>query len=120
MAIDLNQRRIRCWFGAMSLASTGLLYAEGVLKSGWFEVALLLPILFFILPRKPLAFLLPTLMAIMAVSLTLVISDIALRPFLDRQLRYTASNIYSHSYPPPPPVARCDTQLDLVDAVSGA
>lgn len=119
MAIDLNQRRTRCWFGAMSLASTGLLYAEGVLKSGWFEVALLLPILFFILSRKPPAFLLPTVMAIMAVSLTLVISDIALRPFLERRLNYTALNVYSHSHPPLPIVARWDSHLDLVDELYG-
>jgi hypothetical protein len=119
MAIDLNQRRTRCWFGAMSLASTGLLYAEGVLKSGWFEVALLLPILFFILSRKPLAFVLPALMAIMAVSLTLVIGDIALRPLLEGRLDYTALNVYSHSHPPLPIVARWDSHRDVVEEVYG-
>jgi len=58
-------------------------------------------------------------MVLTAVSLTLVAADIVLRPFLERRLNYTALNVYSHSHPPLPIVARWDENLDLVDELYG-
>ena len=119
MAIDLCRRKARFWFGAAALAASGLLYAEGVMKSGWFEAGFLVIVAYFFLSPAAPASVVSGLMIVTAISLTLVVGDIALRPFLEERLNYTPLNVYSHSHPPLPIVARWDPNLHLVDQLYG-
>ncbi len=101
----------------VTVLATVSLYAEGVLKNGLIEVALLAPVLWFVLAPKP--FLQNVLLVLTATCLALSASDVLLRPLLERRLNYTALNVYSHKLPRLPIVGRWDPNLQLRDTLYG-
>lgn len=110
--------RLRFGLAVLALAATGTLYAEGVLKTGWIEAALVIPIGLSLVAQGALARFLPNvLILITAISLTLTALDVILRPTLGRRLHYTPTNFSPHRYPDLPIIARWDANLNL-DMVS--
>lgn len=102
----------------LAVASTATLYAEGVLKNGWIEVLLLLPVgLFLLLPAW--ARLENLLVALTAVCLAVSGLDLALRPVMERRLSYTPLNVSAHKLPRLPILGRWDARLDLEDELYG-
>lgn len=99
--------------------STALPFAEGLLKSGWIEVVLLVPVFWFLLPGRGSPRLAGCLLAITAACVTGTALDLALRPVMDRRLSYTPMNISSHKLPRLPMVGRWDANLDLEDELYG-
>jgi acetyltransferase AlgX (SGNH hydrolase-like protein) len=99
--------------------ATASLYAEGVLKNGWIEVILLVPVAWYTLAPPTSRTLQNALLSLTAVCVTVTISDLLLRPVLDRRLNYTALNVYSHRLPALPIVGRWDGNLNLVDVLYG-
>lgn len=90
-------------------AATGLLYAEGVLKTGWIEAALSIPICLLLIATGPLARVLPNLLiCITAISLLVTTLDLILRPTFEDRLHYSPMNISPHVLPELPIVARWD------------
>jgi hypothetical protein len=109
----------RVGLAGVSAVSTAILYAEGVLKNGWIEVLLLIPVVWVLLSRKPRPLLLNLLLSLIGICLTITLADLLLRPLLDRRLNYTPLNVYSHKFPPLPIVGRWDPGLHLVDILYG-
>ncbi|MGQ0811847.1 MAG: hypothetical protein ACT4OO_11580 [Nitrospiraceae bacterium] len=96
-----------------AILATVLLYAEGVLKSGWIEVVLVVPILwFFFTPRAP-ELLQNLLLSLVAICITISGIDLLLRPIFSHRLHYTPFNISSHKLPALPIVGRWDPHLDF-------
>ena len=99
--------------------ATAALYGEGVLKDGWIEVALLVPVFWYALLPGASHWLQNLLLSMTAVCLIIAVSDLVLRPLLDRRLNYTALNVYSHKLPALPLVGRWDANLRLTDVLYG-
>jgi hypothetical protein len=99
----------------LTLLSTGALYAEGVIKTGWIQAAVLITIgLFLIIATGACARVLAhVLLTMSALSLTLVASDLMLRPAFGQRLHYTPSNVSSHKLPELPIVARWDANVQM-------
>lgn len=107
------------WLAVVAATSSGLLYAEGVLKSGWFEAALAILLAWYVGARRPPASLLPLFLGLASVSVTLVCADMVLRPFMGSRLSFTAFNEYSHNHPSLPIVGRWDADLHLTERSYG-
>ncbi len=99
--------------------ATVLLFAEGVLKNGWIEVALLVPVLWYLLAQRWAPAIQNLLVSLIAVSVTLCALDLVLRPVIDRKLHYTALNVSAHKLPSLPIVGRWDPNMVLVDESYG-
>ena len=105
---DMNLR-LRFGLAVLALVATGSLYAEGVIKTGWIEAALVIPIGLSLVAQGSLARYLPNvIISITAISLSLTIFDLILRPILGHRLHYTPTNFSPHRYPELPLVARWD------------
>ncbi len=113
----MNDRRLRWTLAVITAAATGALYAEGVLISGWIEVALCIPIALLLLRTRSQAsldrILQNGLISITAVSLSLICLDLILRPTFGHKLHYTPTNITSHKMPELPIVGRWDPNLTI-------
>ena len=108
--------RLRRTLALLTGAATGLLYAEGVLISGWIEVALCIPIVLAMFPARSQALdriLQNFLLSVIAVSFSLVGLDLILRPTLGHKLHYSPFNVTSHKLPELPIVGRWDPNLTL-------
>ncbi len=103
----------------LAAASTVTLYAEGVLKNGWIEVLLLLPVGLFLLLPTGTARLDNLLVVLMAACLTVSGLDLVLRPVMERRLSYTPLNVSAHKLPRLPILGRWDAGLDLEDELYG-
>jgi hypothetical protein len=102
--------RFRLGLVLLTGATTGLLYAEGVVKSGWIEAALFLPLCLFLMATGSLARVLSNLLiGITAISVSLAIFDLILRPTFEDRLHYSPMNITSHVLPELPMVGRWDS-----------
>jgi hypothetical protein len=113
----VSDRRLRWTLALLAGAGTGLLYAEGVLISGWIEVVLGIPIVLTLFP-------IPTgsnavdrilqncLLSIIAISFSVVALDLVFRPF-GYTLHYSPFNMTSHKLPELPIVGRWDRNLSL-------
>jgi len=101
--------RFRVGLATVTLVSTGALYAEGVIKTGWVEAGFLVLISLSLIATGFLARSLPNLLiSIAAISLTLTMLDLVLRPTFGSHLHYTPTNISSHKLPELPIVGRWD------------
>jgi hypothetical protein len=102
------------WKLALAAAlATATPFAEGVFKSGWIEVVLLAPIVWYLLaPRTP-AVLPNLLVSLLSLCLAVSAMDLALRPLIGQRLHYTPSNIVSHKLPRLPILGRWDANVDL-------
>lgn len=107
--------RSRLPFALAAAAATALPYAEGVLKNGWIEVALLAPVVWYLVTPRAAATLQNLLVSLMAVLVPVCALDLALRPVLERQLHYTALNVSAHKLPRLPIVGRWDPDMRLED-----
>jgi lysophospholipase L1-like esterase len=96
-----------------------MLYAEGVLKNGWIEVALLSPILWFLLASRVPLLLHNCLLSLLTICLTVPGMDLLLRPVMERRLNYTPLNVYAHKLPRLPIVGRWDSNLVLDEDLYG-
>src|SRR5215218_11461570 len=106
--------RLPVGLAALTLIATAALYAEGVLKTGWIETALLLPIGLSLIATGSFARILRNLLvSLTAISLTLTMLDLVLRPTFGHRLHYTPTNISSHKLPELPIVGRWDSNLSL-------
>lgn len=100
--------------GPLALAAalaTATLYAEGVLKSGWIEVALLAPVGWFLAVSGAASRLQNLLLSLIAVCVTLTGLDLALRPLMGQRLHYTPANVATRKLPKLPIVGRWDPHL---------
>ena len=87
---------------------------RGVLKTGWIEAALLIPIGLSLIATGSFARVLQNLLVfITAISLALTTLDLILRPTFGHRLHYTPTNISSHKLPELPIVGRWDANLTL-------
>ena len=104
--------RSRLGLALLTVLATGGIYAEGVLKTGWIEVLLLVPVGLFLITKGLTAKVWQNvLISIIASSLTVVALDIALRHILGRQLHYTPTNVLAHKLPQLPIVGRYDPNV---------
>jgi hypothetical protein len=96
-----------------AVAATAGLYAEGVLKDGLIAVALLLPVVWFLVAPEPGAtsLLRNLLVSLIAVCVAFICLDLALRPLIGHRLHYTPTNIASRKLPRLPIVGRWDPNL---------
>lgn len=106
--------RISCRIGfvLLGLLGTAALYAEGVLKSGWLEVLLLIPPLWvmvspFFGPHQKGA-----MVAMVMTCVALVVCDLAGRPFADSYLHYNPANMFSRKLPNLPILGRWDANVN--------
>jgi hypothetical protein len=120
-AFDPARRRpaARLGLALLAAASTASLYAEGVLKHGWLEVLLLVPVGLFLLRPIGAVWLKNLLVALSATCLAVVGLDLALRPVMERRLSDTPLNVSAHKFPRLPILGRWDPYLDLEDELSG-
>jgi hypothetical protein len=101
--------RFRLGLATLTTVATGALYAEGVLKTGWIEAALCIPIGLSLIATGSLARVLQNvLVSITAISLSVTTLDLILRPTFGHRLHYTPTNISSHKLPELPIVGRWD------------
>lgn len=101
--------RLRVGLATLTIVATGALYAEGVIKTGWIEAAILVLIGLLFIATGSLARVVQNLLvSIAAVSLTLTTLDLILRPIFSERLHYSPMNISSHRLPELPIVARWD------------
>jgi hypothetical protein len=106
--------RLRFGLAILALVATGALYAEGVIKTGWIEAAIVIPIGLSLVAHGSLArFLQNFLISISAISLSLTTLDLILRPSFGHRLHYTPTNFSPHRYPELPIVARWDSDQVL-------
>lgn len=122
MGASTSYRNVRSDLGLalLSILATGSIYAEGVLKSGWIEVLLLVPVGLFLLTKGFTAKVWQNvLISIIASSLTITALDIAFRPILGRQLHYTPANVLAHKLPQLPIVGRYDPNVNVEADVYG-
>ena len=101
----------RIGFVLLGLLGTATLYAEGVLKSGWLEVLLLIPPLWVMVspsfgPRQKGA-----MVAMFMACVALVVCDLAGRPFADSYLHFTPANMFSRKLPNLPILGRWDANV---------
>jgi hypothetical protein len=110
---DMNFR-LRVGLATLTIVATGVLYAEGVLKTGWIEAALCIPIGLSLIATGSLSRVLQNvLLSITAISLSLTTSDLILRPTFGHRLHYTPTNISNHKLPELPIVGRWDPDQTL-------
>jgi hypothetical protein len=112
----VNNRRLRWTIALLTAATTGAVYAEGVLISGWIEVMLFIPIVLLLLPTQSQSLdriLQNGLITITAISLSVVGLDLILRPTFAHKLHYGPMNITSHKLPELPIVARWNPNLNI-------
>jgi hypothetical protein len=107
--------RSRLPFALAAAAATALPYAEGVLKNGWIEAALLAPVAWYLVAPRGAATAQNLLVSLIAVIVTVCALDLALRPVLERRLHYTALNVSAHKLPRLPIVGRWDPNMLLAD-----
>jgi hypothetical protein len=112
----VNDRRLRLTLALVAAAGTGLIFAEGILISGWIEVVLCIPIVLTLFPRRSQAFdriLQNCLLFLIGISFSLVGLDLILRPTFGHKLHYSPFNMTSHRLPELPIVGRWDRNLTL-------
>ena len=100
--------------GPLALAAalaTATLYAEGVLKSGWIEGALLAPVGWFVLASRVPALLPNVLVSLISLCLAVSVLDLCLRPIIGTRLHYTPSNMFTRKLPELPIVGRWDPHV---------
>lgn len=104
---------LRFGLACLTLAATGTLYAEGVIKTGWIEAGILIPIaLFLMIATDSLSRAFGNILIfITALSLTVAFLDLILRPTFGHRLHYTPSNVSTHKLPELPIVARWDANV---------
>lgn len=83
----------------LGLLGPAALYAEGVLKSGWLEVPLLIPPLWVMVsstfgPRQK-----GVMVAMVMTCVALVVCDLVGRPFANSYLHYNPANMFSRKLP---------------------
>jgi hypothetical protein len=101
--------RFRLGLVLLTAIATGLLYAEGVVRTGWIEAALSIPVCLFLIASGSFArFLSNLLICITAISLSLTSFDLILRWTFEERLHYSPMNITSHVMPELPIVGRWD------------
>lgn len=107
----MARARERGLLALVAALATATLYAEGVLKSGWIEVVLLAPVVwFFLAPR--ISSLLPNLLvSLIALCLAVSTLDLCLRPIIGTRLHYTPSNMFTRKLPELPIVGRWDPHV---------
>ena len=96
----------------LGLFGTATLYAEGVLKSGWLEVLLLIPPLWVMVspsfgPRQKGA-----MVAMVMTCIALVVCDLEGRPFADSYLHFNPANMFSRKFPNLSILGRWDTNVN--------
>ena len=111
--------KARLGFALCVALATATLYAEGVLKDGWIEVALLAPVVWFSVSPRSSGLFKNLLLSLMVVCLTVTTIDLVLRPLLERRLNYTPLNVYARKLPTLSIVGRWDPNLSLVDTLYG-
>ena len=103
--------RDRGAFAALVAFATSTLYAEGVLKDGWIEVALLAPVAWFLVAPRPPALLQSLLLSLMTLCFTVSGLDLLIRPVMEPRLNFTPLNIATRKLPRLPIVGRWDSNL---------
>jgi len=100
--------------GPLALAvavATAMLYAEGVLKSGWIEVTLLAPVGWFLWVSQVPSLLPNLLVSLLSLCLAASALDLCLRPIIGAKLHYTPSNMFARKLPELPIVGRWDPNV---------
>lgn len=103
----------RLVLAVVAVIATASLYAEGVLKDGWIEVLLLLPVAWFVVAPGGVSSLQNFLLSLSAICLTVTCLDLTLRPLISHRLHYTPTNIASRKLPRLPIVGRWDPNLSF-------
>jgi hypothetical protein len=98
----------RAAFVALVVLATVTVYAEGVLKSGWIEVALLAPVAWYLVVPDPPGLLKPLLLSLAITCLALAGLDLFLRPVMGHRLHYRPENIFTRKLPRLPILGRWD------------
>lgn len=112
----MNNHPLRLTIALITAASTGAVYAEGVLISGWIEVVLLIPIALSLFPPRSESvnrILQNGLIVITAISLSIIGMDLILRLTFTHKLHYSPMNITSHKLPELPIVGRWNANLNI-------
>lgn len=109
----------RIGFVLLGLLGTAALYAEGVLKSGWLEVLLVIPPLWVMVspsfgPRQKGA-----MVAMFMTCVALVACDLVGRPFADSYLHFNPANMFSRKLPNLSILGRWDTNVNYRGQVYG-
>lgn len=92
----------------LGLLGPAVLYAEGVLKSGWLEIFLLIPPLW-VMISPSVGFCQKGAMVMTCVAL--VVCDLAGKPFADSYLHYSPANMFSRKLPNLPILGRWDVNV---------
>ncbi len=111
--------RRRLGLALVAVGSTTALFAEGVFKNGWIEVALLAPVVLFLFRSDHQAWTENLLLALLALCLTVSITDLLLRPVLGPRLHSTPMNLFARKFPRLPIVGRWDPNVKFSGEVYG-
>ena len=105
--------RIACRIGfvLLGLLGTAGLYAEGVLKSGWLVVPLLILPLGVMVSRSFGPHQKGAMVAMVMTCVVLVVCDLVGRPFADSYLHYSPANMFSRKLPNLPILGRWDANV---------
>ncbi len=102
----------RIGFVLLGLLGSAALYAEGVLKSGWLEVLLLIPPLWVMVSRSFGLRQKGTMVAMFMTCIALVVCDLAGRTFADSYLHFNPANMFSRKLPNLSILGRWDTNVN--------
>ncbi len=102
----------RIMLGALTAGTSGALYAEGVLKSGWVEVVFVLPIIYFLAKIEYSKTMESLLVFLISLSISLCCIDFALRPLVGKKLAFTPEANFSRKLPYLPSLGRFDSNVD--------
>ncbi|RPH76842.1 MAG: hypothetical protein EHM80_13785 [Nitrospiraceae bacterium] len=101
----------RIGFVLLGLLGPAALYAEGVLKSGWLEIFLLIPPLWVMISPSVGSRQKGAMVAMVMTCVALVVCDLAGRPFADSYLHYSPANMFSRKLPNLPILGRWDANV---------
>ena len=100
--------RFRLGLATLTTVATGRFTLKGFIKTGWIEAALVIRLASLVAQGSVARYLPNVIISITAISLSLTIFDLILRPTLGHRLHYTPTNFSPHRYPELPIVARWD------------
>ncbi len=103
--------RRRLGLALVAAGVTAAPFAEGVLKNGWIEVVLLVPVVLVFLLSDPPAWTENLLLSLTALCLAVSVADLLLRPTLGPRLHYTPMNLFARKLPRLPIVGRWDQNV---------
>src|SRR5574341_170065 len=108
--MEIRQRLGLAALGSLAITA---MYAEGVLKNGLIGTALLAPVIWLLVSRRRGTFALHTVLALTATCFTICALDLALRPFMERKLHYTPTNIFTRQFSRLPSIGRWDANVEF-------